>query len=106
MRERERERDAEQGDTSNSIKNCLMILKLENPLELLEDRIAINMNRFLHASLVFSSSSLKQRSMTSPPLLRVPRGRGLSGSVTYQTREVTRCSPLPVIFVGIKLPEF
>ncbi len=34
------------------------------------------------------------------------RGRGLSGSVTYQTREVTRCSPLPVVFVGIKLPEF
>ncbi len=31
---------------------------------------------------------------------------GLSGSVTYQTREVTRCSPLPVVFVGIKLPEF
>ncbi len=23
-----------------------------------------------------------------------------------QTREVTRCSPLPVVFVGIKLPEF
>ncbi len=27
-------------------------------------------------------------------------------SVTYQTREVTRCSLLPVVFVGIKLPEF
>ncbi len=26
--------------------------------------------------------------------------------MTYQTREVTRCSPLPVVFVGIKLPEF
>ncbi len=77
---------------------ALMILKLENPLESLEDRIAIHMNRFLRAPLVFSSSSLKQSSMAPPPLLRVP-GR-------YQTREVTRCSPLPVVFVGIKLPEF
>ncbi len=54
---------------------ALMILKLENPLESLEDRIAIHMNRFLRASLVFSSSSLKQGSMASPPLLRVPGGR-------------------------------
>ncbi len=46
-----------------------MILKLENPLESLEDRIAIHMNRFLRAPLVFSSSSLKQRSMASSPLL-------------------------------------
>ncbi len=53
---------------------ALMILKLENPLESLEDRIAIHMNRFLRAPLVFSSSSLKQRSMASPPLLRVPGG--------------------------------
>ncbi len=45
---------------------ALMILKLENPLESLEDRIVIHMNRFLRASLVFSSSSLKQRSMASP----------------------------------------
>ncbi len=45
---------------------ALMILKLENPLESLEDRIAIHMNRFLRTSLVFSSSSLKQRSMASP----------------------------------------
>ncbi len=82
-----------------------MILKLVNPLESLEDRIAIHMNR-LCAPLVFFSSSLKQRSMASPPLLHVPGGGGLSGSVTYQTREVTRCSPLPVVFVGIKLPEF
>ncbi len=82
-----------------------MILKRENPLESLEDRIVIHMNRLLRASLVFSSSSLKQRSMASPPLLRVPGG-GVYGSVTYQTREVTRCSPLPVVFVGIKLPEF
>ncbi len=51
---------------------ALMILKLVNPLESLEDRIAIHMNRFLRAPLVFSSSSLKQRSMASPPLLRVP----------------------------------
>ncbi len=51
---------------------ALMILKLENPLESLEDRIAIHMNRFLRAPLVFSSSSLKQRSMASPPLPRVP----------------------------------
>ncbi len=48
---------------------ALMILKFENPLESLEDRIAIHMNRFLRAPLVFSSSSLKQRSMASPPLL-------------------------------------
>ncbi len=33
-------------------------------------------------------------------------GQGLSGFEMYQTREVTRCSPLPVVFVGIKLPEF
>ncbi len=51
---------------------ALMILKLVNPLDSLEDRIAIHMNRFLRAPLVFSSSSLKQRSMASPPLLRVP----------------------------------
>ncbi len=49
---------------------ALMILKLVNPLESLEDRIAIHMNRFL----VFSSSSLKQCRMASPPLLRVPGG--------------------------------
>ncbi len=85
---------------------ALMILKLENPLESLEDRIAIHMNRFLRTSLVFSSSSLKQRSMAPPPFAACSRGQGLSGSVTYQTREVTRCSPLPVVFVGIKLPEF
>ncbi len=82
---------------------ALMILKLENPLESLEDRIAIHMNRLLCAPLVFSSSSLKQR---LAPFAACSRGRGLSGSVTYQTREVTRCSPLPVVFVGIKLPEF
>ncbi len=84
---------------------ALMILKLENPLESLEDRIAIHMKRFLGAPLVFSSSSLKQSSMASPPLLH-SREQGLSGSVTFQTREVARCSPLPVVFVGIKLPEF
>ncbi len=73
---RERERDAEQGDTSNSIRTAaLMILKLVNTLESLEDRIAIQMNRFLRASLVFSSSSLKQRSMASPSSLHVPGGR-------------------------------
>ncbi len=54
MREREREREresercracAEQGDVRNSIKNrCFrtLILKLANPLESLEDRIAIH----------------------------------------------------------------
>ncbi len=105
MRERERERDAEQGDRVTVLRTvALMILKLENPLESLEDRIAIHMNRLLCAPLVFSSSSLKQRSMASPPLLRVP-GAGFIW-VLYQTREVTRCSPLPVVFVGIKLPEF
>ncbi len=106
MCERERERDAEQGDRVTVLRTAaLMILKLENPLESLEDRIVIHMNRFLRAPLVFSSSSLKQRSMASPLCCVFP-GRGLSGSVTYQTREVTRCSPLPVVFVGIKLPEF
>ncbi len=71
----ERERDAEQGDRVTMLRTAaLMILKLENPLESLEDRIAIHMNRFLHASLVFSYSSLKQRIMASPPLLRVPGG--------------------------------
>ncbi len=45
MRKRERERDAEQGDASNSIENrCFrtLILKLVNTLESLEDRIAIH----------------------------------------------------------------
>ncbi len=51
-----------------------MILKLVNPLESLEDRIVIHMNSFLGATLVFSSSSLKQGSMASPPFLRVPGG--------------------------------
>ncbi len=83
---------------------ALMILKLENPLESLEDRITIHMNRLLCASLVFSSSSLKQHGLAH--FAPCSRGRGLSGSVRYQTREVTRCSPLPVVFVGIKLPEF
>ncbi len=59
---------------------ALMILKLENPLESLEDRITIHMNRFLHASLVFSSSSLKQLSMASPPSLHVPEGGVYLGS--------------------------
>ncbi len=91
-----------QGDRVTVLRTAaLMILKLVNPLESLEDRITIHMNRFLRASLVFSSSSLKQR-----PFAACSRGRGLSGSVMYQTREVTRCSPLPVVFVGIKLPEF
>ncbi len=85
---------------------ALMILKLENPLESLEDRIAIHMNSFLRTYLVFSSSSLKQGQHGLAPFAACSWGRGLSGSVTYQTREVTRCSPLPVVFVGIKLPEF
>ncbi len=38
------------------------------------------MKRFLRAPLVFSSSSLKQRSMASPPLLRVPGGGVYLGS--------------------------
>ncbi len=74
-RERKRERDAEQGDRVTVLRTtALMILKLENPLESLEDRIAIHMNRFLRAPLVFSSSSLKQRSMASHPFARVPGG--------------------------------
>ncbi len=56
---------------------ALMILKLENPLE---DRIAIHMKSFLCASHGLA------------PFAACSRGRGLSGSVTYQTREVTRCS--------------
>ncbi len=73
--ERERERETEQGDRVTVLRTAaLMILKLENPLESLEDRIAIHMNSFLRASLVFSSSSLKQHSMASSPLLRVPGG--------------------------------
>ncbi len=82
-----------------------MILKLVNPLESLEDRIAIHMNRFLRTSLVFFLFS-KAAQHGLAPFAACSRGRGLSGSVTYQTREVTRCSPLPVVFVGIKLPEF
>ncbi len=82
-----------------------MILKLENPLESLEGRIAIHIHRLLCAPLVFSSSSLKQQHGLAP-FAACSRGRGLSGFVMYQTREVTRCSPLPVVFVGIKLPEF
>ncbi len=74
-RERERERDAEQGDRVTVLRTAaLMILKLVNPLQSLEDRIAIHMNRLLRAPLVFSSSSLKQRSMAPPPLLHVPGG--------------------------------
>ncbi len=80
MREREREierdREREQGDRVTVLRTAaLMILKLENPLESLEDRITIHMNRFLRTSLVFSSSSLKQSSMASPPL-RVFPGAG------------------------------
>ncbi len=81
MRERERERDAERVQSRATRVTVLrtaalehMILKLVNPLESLEDRIAIHMNRFLRAPLVFSSSSLKQLSMASPPLMRVPGG--------------------------------
>ncbi len=72
----EREREMQSRATPVTVLRtaALMILKLENPLESLEDRIAIHMNRFLRAPLVFSSSSLKQCSMASPPLLRVPGG--------------------------------
>ncbi len=86
MRERESERERERercraGQQSNSIRTAaLMILKLVNPLESLEGRIVIHMNRFLRAPLVFSSSSLKQRSMASTPLLRVPGGGVYLGS--------------------------
>ncbi len=71
---RERDRDAEQGDRVTVLRTVALILKLVNPLESLEDRIAIHRSRLLCASLVFSSSSLKQRSMASPPLLRVHGG--------------------------------
>ncbi len=99
-----RERDAEQGDTSNSIKN-----RSFNDFETWESIRIVRrqnrdsyMNRFLRAPLVFSKAA--QHGLA--PFAACSRGRGLSGSVTYQTREVTRCSPLPVVFVGIKLPEF
>ncbi len=109
MREREgeRERDAEQGYRVTVLRAAaLMILKLENPLESLEDRIAIHMNRLLCAPPSFLFLFSKAAQHGSAPFAACSRGRGLSGSVTYQTREVTRCSPLPVVFVGIKLPEF
>ncbi len=76
MREREREREMQSRATRVTVLRtaALMILKLVNPLESLEDRIAIQMNRFLRAPLVFSSSSLKQRSMASSSSLHVPGG--------------------------------
>ncbi len=60
-REREREREMQSRATRVTVLRtvALMILKLVNPLESLEDRIAIHMNRLLCAPLVFSSSSLK-----------------------------------------------
>ncbi len=75
-REREREREMQSRATRVTVLRtvALMILKLVNPLESLEDRITIHMNRLLRAPLVFSSSSLKQRNMAPPPLLRVPGG--------------------------------
>ncbi len=64
MREREREREREMQSRATRVTVlrtvALMILKLVNPLQSLEDRIAIHMNRLLCAPLVFSSSSLKQ----------------------------------------------
>ncbi len=75
MREREREMQSRATRVTVLRTAVLMILKLVNPIESLEDRIAIQMNRFLRASLVFSSSSLKQRSMASPSSLHVPGGR-------------------------------
>ncbi len=76
MRERERERERDAERQSNSIKNCCF-----NDFETCESiRIVRRQNRdsymkrFLRAPLVFSSSSLKQRSSASPPLLRVPGG--------------------------------
>ncbi len=77
MRESEREKEMQSRVTRVTVLRtvALMILKLVNPLESLEDRIVIHMNRLLRALLVFSSSSLKQHSMASPPLLRVPGGR-------------------------------
>ncbi len=107
MRERERERDAEQGDTSNSIKN-----RCFNDFETCESiRIVRRQNRDSYEyiftcipSFLFLFSKAAQHGLA--PFAACSRGRGLSGSVMYQTQEVTRCSPLPVVFVGIKLPEF
>ncbi len=71
-----RERDAEQGGTSNSIKNrCFNDFETCESIRIVRIvRIAIQMNRFFCASLVFSSSSLKQRCMASPSYLHVPGG--------------------------------
>ncbi len=55
-------------------------------------------------SFLFLFSKAAQHGLA--PFAACSQGRGLSGSVKYQTREVTRCSPLPVVFVGIKLTEF
>ncbi len=82
MRERERERDAEQGDMSNSIKNrCFNDFVTCESIRIVRRQNRDSyMKRFLRAPLVFSSSSLKQRSMASPPLLRVPGGGVYLGS--------------------------
>ncbi len=83
-----------------------MILKLVNPLESLEDRIAIHMNRFFTyiPSFLFLFSKAAQHGLA--PFAACSRGGVYLGLWRIQTREVTRCSPLPVVFVGIKLPEF
>ncbi len=83
---------------------ALMILKLVNPLELLVDKIAIQMNCTCIPSFLFLFSKGAQHGLAL--FFTCSWGQGLSWFVTYQTREVTRCSPLPVVFVSIKLPEF
>ncbi len=103
----ERERDAEQGDTSNSIKN-----RCFNDFETCESiRIVRRQNRDSNEymftcipSFLFLLSKAAQHGLAL--FFTCSWGQGLSGFVTYQTREVSRCSPLPVVFVGIKLPEF
>ncbi len=109
MREREREMQSvcRAGvDASNSIKNrCFKTYDFETCESIIIVRRQNHnsyMNRFLRAPLVFSKAAQHGLAL----FVACSRGRGLSGSVTYRTREVARCSPLPVVFVGIKLTEF
>ncbi len=55
-------------------------------------------------SFLFLFSKAEQHGLA--PFAACSRGRGLSGSVTYQTREVTRCSPLPAILEALNCQNF
>ncbi len=64
------------GDMRNRIENRCFRTDFETceSIRIVEDRIAIHINRFLRAPQVFSSFSLKQHDLASPPLLHVPGG--------------------------------